>query len=360
MRFLLLSFLSLSLNSDGKRRKSNCDAIKPVQQLTAERDTDVSAAIAATMRGLGSGGGEAARTTQSTYEVRLLANDALARSWYTYQLCVLRTDGTISSAMYEEFMRVAWGAGGTPSVQSSPVSESEPIPGSPPSAGFTQSPPPVPEPRLMASSTASATPPSEMPAASDNRNIDSTISIPPPTPATSVSALDELRSVVTSPEFETKLAGPDGAAISLSDPDNWKVYAMGTASIFSNDAYSTQVATTEAMLVAKAELARFFSEQLSTTSQVETLSDTFIQSGGTEPSVVRRETVKRQLMTIQSSADMILRGVVVLESSREWNGTSGLVRVKVGQSQKTLAAANRLMQLSTPGNETLSTSGTDF
>jgi len=199
-----------------------------------------------------------------------------------------------------------------------------------------------------------------MPAASDNRNIDSTISIPPTTPATSVSALDELRSVVTSPEFETKLAGPDGAAISLSDPDNWKVYAMGTASIFSNDAYSTQVATTEAMLVAKAELARFFSEQLSTTSQVETLSDTFIQSGGTEPSVVRRETVKRQLMTIQSSADMILRGVVVLESSREWNGTSGLVRVKVGQSQKTLAAANRLMQLSTPGNETLSTSGTDF
>ena len=151
----------------------------------------------------------------------------------------------------------------------------------------------------------------------------------------------ELKATADSGPVEEDLKGPDGCSVQLGDPSNWKLVCMGTATYDFNDADEIKDATREATLDAKAALARFLKEKLTTEESIEkVVSKAATQSSG-QARNVNKTSMKTQVTTIKSSADAILRGVIVLESEQLWQGNVGTVRVKIGQSQKTMAIAGR-------------------
>lgn len=149
------------------------------------------------------------------------------------------------------------------------------------------------------------------------------------------------------PEVVEDLSEPDGVAIDLSDPDNWKVLARGTGTFQFNDAECRQDAVEEATLSAKAALARFAAERLMVDEQLDKLSeDESVKTKGPdgESTSAKSKRVKTKLLTIRNSAEQILSGLITLDSSVTWFGDSGEARVTLGQSEKTIEAVKNFTQ----------------
>lgn len=168
------------------------------------------------------------------------------------------------------------------------------------------------------------------------------------------------------PEVVEDLDEPDGVAIDLSDPDNWKVLARGTGTYQFNDAESRQDAVEEATLSAKAALARFAAERLMVDEQLDKLSeDESVKTKGLdgENMSAKSKRVKTKLLTIRNSAEQILSGLITLESSVKWFGDSGEARVTLGQSEKTIEAVKKFTQrtqaAATEGNRPADAAGSE-
>lgn len=125
----LLPLLALVGPAEARKPKApeGCERIKPAQQLTAESQTAVDAYVQAGVRGIGNGTVDVETDSQTRYAVQLLSEDVLARSWYTYQLCVLKEVGAVSPDMHEALMRKLWGLEPAPT----PPAVSQPSPGLP-------------------------------------------------------------------------------------------------------------------------------------------------------------------------------------------------------------------------------------
>ncbi len=166
---------------------------------------------------------------------------------------------------------------------------------------------------------------------------------PDETEATTVAEVKaELKEAIAQPDVKEELEEPDGATFDGSDPDNWKVFAIGTGTYEFNDPEERKDANDEAMLEAKAAMAKFIKERLATESQLDILAERESRKSKGEGKNEKAASTKRMKTTmthIHNSAEEILSGVLVLESTAKWDGDSGEVRVKIGQSQKSLAAA---------------------
>lgn len=154
----------------------------------------------------------------------------------------------------------------------------------------------------------------------------------------------ELKEALAQPDVQKELEEPDGATFDGSDPENWKVFAIGTGTYEFNDAEERKDATEEAVLEAKASLAKFMKERLATENQLDTIAEReslkHKADGKTETSASTKR-MKTTLTHIHNSAEEILSGVLTLETTAKWDGDSGEVRVKIGQSEKSLAAAEK-------------------
>lgn len=153
-----------------------------------------------------------------------------------------------------------------------------------------------------------------------------------------------LKEAAKSEAVEEELEEPDGVSIDMSDGDNWKIFSVGTGTYDFNDADDWRDATQEAQLMAKAALAKYIKENLSTSEQMDRLVETKndkSRSGGTVSKSATKKSLKTTLTSIRNSADEVLTGIIFLESTRRWDGDSGTVTVKIGQSQKTVDAAKR-------------------
>jgi hypothetical protein len=162
----LLPLLALAGPAEARKPKApeGCERIKPAQQLEAENQVAVDALVQARIAGMGGGSADIEAETKTRYAVQLLGEDALAQSWYTYQLCVLKEVGAITPVMHEALMRKLWGlepaapavvspavvtpAVVTPAVvQPAPVAVAQPAPVQPapaPPAGPAQAHAPAP------------------------------------------------------------------------------------------------------------------------------------------------------------------------------------------------------------------------
>lgn len=291
--------------------------------------------------GVAAVGLDASDASITRYDVKLLGDADLSRSWYIYQLCVLNTTGGLPTENYRQLV-----ADVMVREAAAPVAPAaSPAPSVPP-GGVSAPPTATAAPVIMVAGAAAFGAPA----------IDSEASAPAPLPgigpaapsggAATASApstpMAALTAAAAGPAVRSGLDGPDGAAVELSDPENWKVFAVGSATAFGSDSASLQEAIAEATLAAKAALARFFSERLTSTSSVETITNTAVRQAGGDP-VVQRDVVKRQMSAMTSSADAIIRGVVTLDARVD--PATGEVRVKVGQSQKTLGVADRMRSL---------------
>jgi len=102
---LLLSLATLLPADAGPRRA--CAPLKPEQRLSQDQRLAVDAALRG---GLGAGELSSGRRV----ERRLLSEDALARSWFVYQACVMRGNGLLDEQTAQALVRGLMGVAGAP------------------------------------------------------------------------------------------------------------------------------------------------------------------------------------------------------------------------------------------------------
>lgn len=155
-----------------------------------------------------------------------------------------------------------------------------------------------------------------------------------------------LRANAASPVVEEDLAEPDGVSLALADDGSYQIFARGTGTYDLGDEDDRQDALQEATLKAKANLAKFLTETLATDESVENFSKkakTLTKDGDITKASASKEQVKTQATAIRDSAQAILTGVITLETRRiPSKGDSGTYQVTVGQSSKTIAAAESI------------------
>jgi hypothetical protein len=153
-----------------------------------------------------------------------------------------------------------------------------------------------------------------------------------------------LKALATTPEVQEELEEPDGVSVEDLETDNWKILARGTGTYEFNDPDDRKDATEEAILEAKAALVKFMKERVATESQMDKLAEEESKKSkvnGVTNASVTKSRLKTTLTRIHNSADEILSGILTLETTDKWNGNSGEVRVTLGQSEKSLAAAEK-------------------
>jgi len=145
-------------------------------------------------------------------------------------------------------------------------------------------------------------------------------------------------------ELET---APDGVTMRLLPNGGFQIFAVGTGTYDFDDADDVLEAQNEATLKAKANLAKFMNESLSTDEKIESMSKkvkTVSSQNGETTASVNKTSAKTALTSIKNSSAALLKGVIVLSSSKiPGKGTSGSYRVMVGISSKTLAAVGKMV-----------------
>ena len=153
---------------------------------------------------------------------------------------------------------------------------------------------------------------------------------------------------------------PDGVTMRLTPDGGFQIFAVGTGTYDFDDVDDVMDAQNEATLKAKANLAKFMNESLSTDEKIESMSKkvkSIASQNGETSASVNKTSAKTALTSIRNSSSALLKGVIVLSSSKvPGKGTSGTYRVMVGVSSKTLAAVGKLVngiaEAGTPASET--------
>ena len=157
----------------------------------------------------------------------------------------------------------------------------------------------------------------------------------------------ELQRTANSPEIQKELRQPDGAAIFLKEDGSFQIFARGTGTYDFDDVDEENDARQEGTLKAKAAIAKFMKEKLSTeegfsnaTKKVKSITS----DGQTQTSNVTKESVKVNSQVIKNSAEALLKGVITLREQKiPRKGSSGEIQVTVGISSKTLKAVGKLV-----------------
>ena len=127
-------------------------------------------------------------------------------------------------------------------------------------------------------------------------------------------------------------------------PTGPKIIATGFASVYFDDADEVMDATSEATLMAKAVIAKFFNETIQSEESLETAAMTsikIVKGAGSDKEMATKEKVKLSLKRMSSQSKELLRGVVKLA---ECYTKGDRVLVSVGLKPETIAAATGLKQ----------------
>ena len=140
---------------------------------------------------------------------------------------------------------------------------------------------------------------------------------------------------------------PDGCAVRVLPDGGFMVFGTGSGTYdFGNDEGDVANARKAAQLAARANLAKFMKESVSTASGMEEASKSvksLSASNGVQNVEIDKEMAQKTMQTIKTSADALLQGVVTLSEAKvPGTGSGGEVRVVCGVSSKTLEARNRL------------------
>jgi len=108
--FLGLSGTAQAFPLLGSSALKKCESTKPAQALPTEKQLAVDTVIQAKIPGLPIKLTTDTKVEKKTeYSVKHLSDDALAKAWAIYQLCVLKENKTITQAMHEDAMRKLFG-----------------------------------------------------------------------------------------------------------------------------------------------------------------------------------------------------------------------------------------------------------
>lgn len=158
----------------------------------------------------------------------------------------------------------------------------------------------------------------------------------------------DLKNTANAPEIQKELSQPDGAAIFLKEDGSFQILARGTGSYDTTDADSLNDARQEATLKAKAALAKFTSEKLSTEESFASVSKKIKKvttNGTTQIAKIDDKKSKEHSTLIKNNAETIFKGIITLKEERvPRKNSSGEIQVTVGVSSKTILAVNKLVK----------------
>ena len=135
---------------------------------------------------------------------------------------------------------------------------------------------------------------------------------------------------------------PTGVSVEMTaDGRDWvRIRSIGEATLLIGDRKDVQDATRKATLLAKAEVAKFLKERISTQECLEEITKTVAQAKSGQLGSAERTTVETMVVNIRNSANEILKGVLTLEQQTDMS--KRLVRVTVGVSRNTMRTADTL------------------
>lgn len=158
----------------------------------------------------------------------------------------------------------------------------------------------------------------------------------------------DLQKTAAAPEVQKQFDQPDGAAIFMKPDGSFQILARGTGTYDFDDTDDINDARKEGTLKAKAALAKFMKEKLSTEEAFAEASKkvkSITSNGETQTANVSKESVKTSATVIRNSAEALLKGVITLKEQKiPRKGNSGEIQVTVGVSSKTLKAVGKLVQ----------------
>ena len=164
----------------------------------------------------------------------------------------------------------------------------------------------------------------------------------------------DLAATAADPAVEAEFDQPDGAAIKMKDDGSFQILARGTGTYDFNDVDDINDAKKEAVLKAKAALAKFMNEKLSTEegfAEASKKTKSMTSDGQNQSVNVSKESVKTSSTMIKNQAEALLKGVITIKMQKIARGAGGEVQATVGVSSKTLAAVSKLQNgiNNTPG-----------
>jgi hypothetical protein len=136
---------------------------------------------------------------------------------------------------------------------------------------------------------------------------------------------------------------PMGVSVEfIPDGSDWKrIYSTGEAELLFGDHKDIQNARRKAELGAKAAIAKFLKEKIASEETQEDITKTIADSTASKAGMdttANRKAVEILTTKMSSSAEAILKGVLVLEQKEDMPNKR--VTVKVGMSRKTMTTAD--------------------
>jgi hypothetical protein len=155
----------------------------------------------------------------------------------------------------------------------------------------------------------------------------------------------QLQSNASNTAVQAELDQPDGVAITLEPDGSFEIFARGTGTYDFNDPDDIKDARRDGTMRAKANLAKFLKEKVSSSEGLDEVSrkSKMMTTDGTVQAVaVSKESVKIATESIRNSAEAILTGVITLKDQKVPRGNGGEIQVTIGVSSKTLRCAQTL------------------
>lgn len=122
---------------------------------------------------------------------------------------------------------------------------------------------------------------------------------------------------------------------------NWdKIMSVGESELLFGDTKDVRTATKKATMRAKANIAKFLNERLTTSEVLEEMTKTLTEQSSDGSAKASRKSVETMIEKIENQSEAILKGVIVLE--QDINKPQKQVYVTVGMSRKTMQAADGL------------------
>lgn len=158
----------------------------------------------------------------------------------------------------------------------------------------------------------------------------------------------QLQANAANAAVQAKLSEPDGVAITIKPDGTFQIFSRGTGVYQFNHPKAKRTASQQATMRAKANLAKFLKEKVSSKEGLDSVSTNSLSmtsNGETQSQSASMDSVEVATESIRNEAEAILSGVIALKEQIVPSGKiGGEVQVTVGISSKTLEAAKRLKE----------------
>ena len=136
----------------------------------------------------------------------------------------------------------------------------------------------------------------------------------------------QLQSNAANAEVQAELDQPDGVAITVKPDGTFQIFARGTGTYDFNDPDDIKDARRDGTLRAKANLAKFMKEKVSSAEGLDEISKkskSMTSDGQVQKVAVSKESLKVATESIRNSAEAILTGVITLKDQKVPRGSGG-------------------------------------